>query len=196
MQFQTGMGKVWIIVLALSLTVLVTSLQVQNSFACSCSSNPDFLMAWTESEGAFQATVKDVIAGDGPRKIIFDIHQVQKGTYPYGEYVFDDSSIIYYGNDTILASSCKVDYKIGETYQVFIYAGSQATGATNMCTTKQISGFYESSHEDEYGQVQHYRQDYSFFGQYSMLLLSALITILAITITGVAVWRKRKKRNR
>ena len=194
MQLQTGMDKAWIVILALSLTVLI-ALQIQDSFACSCAPDPDFLMALTESEGAFQATVKDVLTGDGPRKIIFDIHQVQKGSYPHGEYVFEDSSVIYYWTGAIQDSSCKVDYKIGKTYQVFIYAEGQGASATNMCTTKQISGFYEGSHEDGEGQTQDYRQDYSFFGRYSMLLLSALIIILAI-ITGVVVWRKRKNNQR
>ena len=190
------MDKVWIMVLALSLTVLVTSLQVQDSFACSCAPDPGFLTTLAESEGAFQATVRDILTGDGPRKIIFDIHQVQKGTYPHGEYVFDDSNVIHYGKATIQESSCKVDYKIGGTYQVFIYAESQALGATNMCTTKQILGFDGWSHEGGGDQTQHYRQGYSFFGQYSMLLLSALVTILTIIITGVVVWRKRKNHNR
>lgn len=190
MQFQTGVEWMERMVLALSLAVLVT-LQVQDSFACSCVPDPDFVTVLTESEGAFQATVKDVIAGDGPRKIIFDIHQVQKGNYPHGEYVFEDSSVIYYWTGAIRDSSCKVDYKIGKTYQVFIYAEGQGASATNICTTKQISGFDEGSHEDGEGQMQDYRQDYSFFGRYSMLLLSALIIIPAI-IMGVVVWRKRK----
>lgn len=76
------------------LVTILATLQVQNSFACSCSPNPDFLMTWVGSEWAFQATVKMLTDDeDGPRKVIFDIHQVQKGSYPYGEYIFDDYSI-------------------------------------------------------------------------------------------------------
>ena len=141
----------------------LATLQIQDSFACSCSSYPDFLMTWMESAGAFQGTVKDILIDEGPRKVTFDIHQVQKGGYPYGNYTLDDSSIIHHGKDMIQKSSCSVDYKIGETYQVFVYSESQMIGETNMCSTKQISGFDEYSHEDEDGQIQHYREDYDFF---------------------------------
>ena len=182
------------IVLAVLLIVLVT-LQIQDSFACSCSSYPDFLTTWTGSDGAFQATVKDILTGDGPRKVIFDIHQVQKGSYPYGDYIFEDLSIIHYGEDTIQRSSCSVDYKIGETYQVFTYGGNQVIGETNICSTKQISGFDEYSHEDEYGQMQHYRQDYSFFSQYNLFSLVIPVAIPAI-IAGVVIWRKRRSDQR
>ena len=193
MQCQAGMDNVWRMALALSLTVLV-ALQVQNSFACTCASDSDFSRVLAESEGAFQATVKDVLVGDGPRKIIFDIHQVQKGSYPHGEYIFHDSSVVYYWTGVVRDSSCSVNYKIGETYQVYIYAESQTASATNMCTTKQISGFNEGSYEEGWGQTQHYRQDYGFFGRYGMLSLFALTAILA-TITGVVVWIKRKRKN-
>ena len=194
MQCQAGMDNAGRMALALSLTVLV-ALQVQNSFACTCASDSDFSMVLAESEGAFQATVKDVLTGDGPRKIIFDIHQVQKGSYPHGEYIFHDSSVVYYWTGVVRDGSCKVDYKIGETYQVFIHAESQGASATNMCTTKQISGFNEGSYEDGQGQIQHYGQDHSFFGRYSILLLCALTAILAI-ITGVVVWIKRKRKRK
>ena len=177
-------------ILILLLITLVT-LQIQDSFACSCSSNPDFLMAWMESSGAFQGTVKDILTGEGPRKVTFDIHQVQKGNYPYGNYTLGDSSIIHYGKDMIKVSSCSVDYKIGETYQVFTYSGSQITGETNMCSTKQISGFDEYSHENEDGQIQHYREDYNFFTQYSVFSLIVPVSITAIVV-GIIIWRKRK----
>ena len=179
------------VVLAALLIILAT-LQIQDSFACSCSSYPDFLMTWAESDGAFQATVKDILTGEGPRKVIFDIHQVQKGDYPYGDYIFEDSSIIRYGEGTIQASSCSVDYKRGETYQVFMYDRSHGIGWTGICSTKQISGFDTYSHEDEYGQIQHYRQDYSFFIQYSLFSLAIPVAIPA-AIAGIVIWRKRRK---
>lgn len=94
-----------------------------------------------ESDGAFQGTVKDIQKDEGPRKVTFDIHQVQKGNYPYGEHILEDSSIIRHSDDVIQTNTCGVDYKIGETYQVLIFGGSQMTGETNMCSTKQISGF-------------------------------------------------------
>jgi len=144
-----------------------------------------------ESDGAFQGTVRDILTDDGPRKITFDIHQVQKGNYPYGDYTLGDSSIIHHGKDMIQMSSCSVDYKIGETYQVFTYNESQMIGETNMCSTKQISGFDEYSHEDKEGQIQHYRQDYNFFAQYSLFSLIIPVSITAM-IAGIIVWRKRK----
>ena len=148
-------------------------------------------MDWMESTGAFQGTVKHIQAGEGPRKVTFDIHQVQRENYPYGNYTLVDSSIIYLGKDMIQMSSCSVDYKIGEKYQVFTFSGGQMMGETNMCSTKQISGFDEYFHEDEDGQIQHYRQDYNFFVQYSLFSLIIPVSITAM-ITGIIVWRKRK----
>ena len=174
------------------LLMALTTLQIQDSFACSCSSYPDFLMTWMESDGAFQGTVKDVLTDEGPRKVTFDIHQVQKGNYPYGNYTLGDSSIMHLGKDTIQMSSCSVDYKIGETYQVFTYSGSQMTGETDMCSTKQVSGFNEYSHEDEDGQMQHYREDYNFLTQYSLFSLIIPVSITAM-IAGIIVYRKKKK---
>jgi len=178
--------------LILFLFILIT-LQVQDSFACSCSSYPDFLMAWMESDGAFQGTVKDILTDEGPRKVIFDIHQVQKGNYPYGDHTLGDSSIIHHGKDMIQRSTCSVDYKIGETYQVFVYDGNSMANETNMCSTKQISGFDEYSHEDEEGQLQQYRQDYNFFGQYGVFSLLMPAAVIAM-IVGIVVWRKRKRK--
>ncbi|MDH3486636.1 MAG: hypothetical protein OEL82_01155 [Nitrosopumilus sp.] len=66
-----------------------------------------------ESDGAFQGTVKDILTDDGPRKITFDIYQVQKGNYPYGNYTLVDSSILHHGKDMIQMNTCSVDYKIG-----------------------------------------------------------------------------------
>ena len=178
----------WILLLMATITIP----QIQYSFACSCSSSPDILMTWMGSSGAFQGTVKDVQTGEGPRKVIFDIHQVQKGNYPYGNYTLEDSSIMHYDNQVTKASSCSVDYKIGETYQVFVYDGNRMEiGTTDICSTKQISGFDEYSHEDENGDIQHYKYDYNFFSQYSVFSLIILVFIPAI-IVGVIVWRKRK----
>jgi hypothetical protein len=148
-------------------------------------------MTWMESDGAFQGTVKDILTYEGPRKVTFDIHQVQKGGYSYGNYTLGDSSIIHHGKDMIQISSCSVDYKIGETYQVFVYSGNQMMGSTDMCSIKQISGFDEYSHEDEDGQLQHYRQDYNFLTQYSIFSLIIPVSITAM-IAGIIVWRKRK----
>ena len=178
------------ILLAVLFLILIP-ISIQESFACSCSAYPDFLMAWMESTGAFQGTVKHIPAGEGPRKVTFDIHQIQKGNYPYGNYTLVDSSIIYHDKDMIQMSSCSVDYKIGETYQVFTYGGIQMTGETNMCSTKQISGFDEGSHEDEDGQIQYYRQDYNFFVQYNLISLILPMSVTVI-IVGIIIWRKRK----
>ena len=177
--------------LLILLLITLATLQVQDSFACSCSSHPDFLTALMESDGAFQGTVKDIMTDEGPRKVTFDIHQIQKGNYQYGNYTLRDSSIIHHGKDTIQRSSCSVDYKIGETYQVFVYSGSQMMGETNMCSTKQISGFDEYSHEDEEGQLHQYREDYNFFVQYSIFSLIVPVSIAAIVV-GIVVWRTRQ----
>ena len=171
----------------------LASMQIPNAFACSCSSSPDILMTWMGSSGAFQGTVKNVQTGEGPRKVIFDIHQVQKGNYPYGNYILEDHGIIHHDNKTVRISSCSVDYKIGETYQVFIYDGNRMEiGTTNICSTKQISGFDKYSHEDENGQIQHYKHNYDLFSQYSVLSLIVFVYVPA-TIVGIIIWRKKRR---
>ena len=167
------------------------SITVDYAYACSCSSNPDFLIVWMESSGAFQGTVKEILIGEGPRKVLFDVHQVQKGNYPNGNYTMEDSNIVYSGKDMVKFSTCSVDYKIGETYQVFTFNGNQIIGETNICTTKQISGYEEWSHEDEEGKIQHYREGYNFFTQYSLFSLIPAIAITPI-IVGIVIWRKRR----
>lgn len=174
--------------LAVLLAVLAP-LHVTDSLACSCGSEPDFLLVWAESDGAFQGTVIDILEGEGPRKVVFDIHLVQKGIYPYGKYVLEDTSVVYLEGDLVQRTSCEVYYKRGEIYQVFVDEGSLA-GSTYMCTTKQISGFEEYSHEDKDGQIQHHRQYYSFFSQYgliSLILPVAVPSMVACTI----LWRRK-----
>lgn len=179
--------------LVVLLAVLVP-LHVQDSLACSCGSEPDFLTAWAGADGAFQGTVIDVLEGEGPRKIVFDVHLVQKGVYPYGKYVFEDHSVIDLGDGMVQSSSCKVNYQRGETYQVFVHGGLSAASA-GICTTKQISGFKEYSQEGEDGQMQHHILYYSFFDQYGLLSLPFAIVVPAI-IAGALIWiRKRSARH-
>ena len=155
---------------------------VIDAHACSCGAYPDFLLTWMASEGAFQANVSEIEKEGNNEKIHFDISLTQKGMYS-GLYIHEQ----YYGN------TCNVDYAIGETYQVFMWPNSGNSGnkGTDICSTKQITGFNEYSHEDEYGNVQHYREDYNFFTQYNLFSLIIPVAITAI-IVGIIVWRKRK----
>ena len=162
-----------------------------NAYACSCDGYPDYMRVLNESKSAFHGTVKDIQTDEGPRKITFDIHQIQKGNYSYGNYTLVDSSIIYYGNDMIKMGGCSVDYKIGETYQVFTFNEVGHLGSTNMCSTKQISGFDEYYHEPVTGQKEYSRVDYHILTQYNMFSIIIPISI-AIIIPSVVIWRKRK----
>ncbi|MDH3312382.1 MAG: hypothetical protein OEM28_04440 [Nitrosopumilus sp.] len=62
-------------------------------------------------------------------------------------------------------------------------------GETDICSTKQISGLDEGSHED--GEIEYYRQDYNFFIQYSLFSSIIPVSITAI-IVEIIIWRKRK----
>ena len=64
-------------------------------------------------------------------------------------------------------------------------------GHTGICSTMQISGFDEYSREDEDGQIQHYRQAYSFFTQYGFFSLIIPVSAVAIT-AGAIAWRRRR----
>ena len=153
-----------------------------NAYACSCDGYPDYLQILMESEAAFQGTVTKIIQNEPYHKeVYFDITFPQKGISHGGEYV-----VKQYGG-----SSCALNYKIGEIYQVFTYKDDGITGTTDMCSTKQVTGFSEYSHEDENGQIEHYREYYNILTQYN---LGTIITPLAIAIIipCFVVWRKRK----
>ena len=152
-----------------------------NAYACSCDGYPDFLRTLMESNSAFQGTVTKIIQNDNYEEVYFDI------TFPQKEISFIDEYMI---KQTKL-SSCAVNYNVGETYQVFMYDGEGIRGTTNMCSTKQITGFNEYSHEDENGQLEHFREDYNIFIQYNLGTIIIPVAI-AIIIPSFIIWRKRK----
>lgn len=134
-----------------------------------------------ESNTAFQGTVTKIIQNEPYHEVYFDITFPQKGISQTGEYMIEQ----YRG------SSCAVNYNIGEIYQVFTYNDDVILGTTNMCSTKQITGFYEYSHEDKHGRIDHYREDYNILTQYNMRTIILPISI-AIIIPSFIVWKKRK----
>ena len=169
-----------LIIFALVVFLSLLSSLPQNAYACSCVGNPDFLLTWTGSAGAFQANVTKVEENGYNQKVYFDISLTQKGFYS-GEYILQQSTF----------STCTIHYNIGETYQVFLWQNEYRFLETNMCDSKQITGFDEYSYEDENGQMQHSREDYNFLTQYS--LGSLIIPISAAIIIPIfVVWRKRK----
>lgn len=151
-----------------------------NAYACSCNAYPDYLQTLMESSSAFQGTVTKIIQSDIYEEIYFDITFPQKGISSTDEYMIKQTKL----------SSCAVNYNVGETYQVFMYNGG-IRDMTSMCSTKQITGFSEYSHEDENGRLEHYREDYNIFTQYNLgtIIIPAAI---AIIIPSIVVWRKRK----
>ena len=172
--------RVLIIIASISFLSLASFIP-HNAYACSCASYPDYLQTLMESRAAFQGTVTKIIQNDHYEEVYFDITFPQKGVSQTNGYVIEQSK----------RSSCAVNYNIGETYQVFMYNDDGIIGTTNMCSTKQITGFSEYSHEDENGQIEHYREDYNILTQYNLgsILLPMAI---AIIILSVVVWRKRK----
>ena len=170
------------VIFTMIITLLVVSFVTTDAYACSCGAYPDFLLTWMTSDGAFQANVSEIEKEGNNEKIHFDISLTQKGIYS-GHYIHEQ----YYGN------TCNVDYNLGETYQVFMWSNNGNSGYkdTDICSTKQITGFSEYSHEDEYGNMQHYREDYNFFTQYNLLSLIIPVAI-AVIIMGIIIWRKRK----
>lgn len=153
-----------------------------NAYACSCDGYPDYLRTFTESTTAFQGKVTKIIQIEPyHEEVYFDITFPQKEVSHYGEYVINQ----YRG------SSCVVDYKIGEIYQVFTYPYDQLMSDTNMCDTKQITGFSEYSHEDENGKIEYYREDYNILTQYNLGTI-IIPLLIAIIIPCFVVWRKRK----
>ena len=172
-------SRVLIIFTLVCFLSLLSSLP-HNAYACSCGGNPDFLLTWTGSAGAFQANVTKVEENGNNQKVYFDISLTQKGFYS-GEYILQQSTF----------STCTVHYNIGETYQVFLWQNESRFLETDICSSKQITGFDEYSHEDENGQMQHYREDYNILTQYNLGSIIIPISI-AIIIPSFIVWRKRK----
>jgi hypothetical protein len=134
-----------------------------------------------ESKSAFQGTVTKITEDGNHKKVYFDITFPQKGIPNNDEYVIEQLTL----------SSCSVNYKIGETYQVFTHNNNGLVGTTGICDTKQITGFNEYSHEDENGKIEHYREDYNIFTQYNLGTI-VLPVVIAIVIPSLLIWRKRK----
>ena len=151
-----------------------------NAYACSCDGYPDYLQILMKSNSAFQGTVTKIIQNDYYEEIYFDITFPQKEISQTGEYVIEQSKM----------NGCTVNYNIGETYQVFMYDNSRL-GTTNMCSTKQITGFSEYSHEDDNGQIEYYREYYNILTQYNLGSIIIPISIVII-IPSFIIWRKRK----
>ncbi|MCV0410120.1 hypothetical protein [Nitrosopumilus sp.] len=152
-----------------------------DAYACSCVSYPDYLRILMESKSAFQGTVTKIIENGNYEKIYFDITFPQKGISNADEHAIEQLTL----------SSCSVNYKIGETYQVFTHNNNGISGTTGICDTKQITGFSEYSHEDENGQIEYYREDYNILTQYNLGTIIIPVAI-AIIIPSFVVWRKRK----
>jgi hypothetical protein len=152
-----------------------------NAYACSCNAYPDFLQTLMESSSAFQGTVTKIIQNDNYEEVYFDITFPQKGISSTNEYMIKQTKL----------SSCAVNYNVGETYQVFTYDEDGIFHTTNMCDTKQITGFSEYSHEDENGQIEHFREDYNILTQYNLGSIIIPISIV-IVISSIVVWRKIK----
>ncbi|MCV0413225.1 hypothetical protein [Nitrosarchaeum sp.] len=161
--------------------LLLGSFIPNNAYACSCNVYPDYLRTLIESSSAFQGTVTKIIQNDIYEEVYFDITFPQKGISSTNEYMIKQTKL----------SSCAVNYNVGETYQVFTYNGEGIRGMTNMCSTKQITGFSEYSHEDENGLVEHYRENYNILTQYDLGTIIISISVVII-IPSIVVWRKRK----
>ncbi len=173
--------KTRLLIIALIGFLSLISFIPHNAYACSCDSYPDYIRTMMESNTAFQGSVTKIIQIEPfHEEVYFDITFPQKGISQTGEYMIEQNR----------GSSCAVNYNIGETYQVFTY-NDGITGTTGMCSTKQITGFSEYSHEDENGQIQHYREDYNILTQYNLGTIILPISI-AIIIPSFVIWRKRK----
>lgn len=170
----------FLIIIAIGFLSLLSFIP-HTAYACSCDGYPDYLRILMESESAFQGTVTKIIQNDHIEEVYFDITFPQKGISNSGEYMVEQ----------YLGSSCALNYNIGETYQVFTHNDRMILGTTNMCSTKQITGFDEYFHEDENGQIEHYRYDYNILTQYNLGTIIIPLSI-AIIIPSFIVWRKRK----
>lgn len=151
-----------------------------NAYACSCIAFPDYLQTLMESKAAFQGTVTKIIPDGNYEEIYFDVTFPQKGTFADNQHMIKQLKL----------SSCAVNYKIGETYQVFTH-NDGLVGTTGICDTKQITGFNEYSHEDESGKIEHYREDYNIFTQYNFATIIVPV-VIPVAVVSFFVWRKRK----
>lgn len=161
--------------------IVMSSSLITDGYACSCEGYPEYLRILMDSNTAFQGTVTKIIQKDHTEEVYFDIIFPQKGSFQTEEHMIEQSK----------RSSCAVNYKIGETYQVFTYNDDVTLGTTNMCSTKQITGFNEYSHEDENGNMEYFREDFNILTQYNLGTIIFPISA-AIVIPILVVWRKRR----
>jgi hypothetical protein len=139
--------------------------------ACSCAAPVDYVQAISESEYGFTGTVTYIDNSDGPQKVHFDISSVVKGDILENQFVLENNNLVRHG-ESVSKSSCDVGYKVGVTYNVFVYDNVHMNNG--MCDTKPV-GFLGVLNPTEY--------NLSYY-----LALGLIVS----TVTGIVVWRKRK----
>ena len=165
--------KISIPVLFLVMGVFSTS-HIHDAYGCSCAAPTDYLAAIAESEYAFTGTVTHIDNSLGPQKIYFDVSSVAKGNIPENTFVLENHNIINNGESST-QSSCDVGYKVGVTYNVFVYDNEFMNNG--MCSTKAV-GFF--------GVMDPFQ--YNFF----YIVLSVLGLVAVVLIVVVLIRRKRK----
>jgi len=144
---------------------------LHEAHACSCATPVDYVQAISESEYAFIGTVNYIDNSDGPQKVHFNVIFVVKGDILENQFVLENNNLVRHG-ESVSESSCDVGYKVGVTYNVFVYDNVHMNNG--MCDTKPV-GFLGVLNPTEY--------NLSYY-----LALGLIVPAVA----GIVVWRKRK----
>ena len=154
-----------IVLLFVSIPVL------HEAYACSCAAPVDYVQAISESEYSFTGTVTFIDNSDGPQKVYFDVISVAKGDILDNKFVLENNNIVRRGL-SVSESSCDVGYKVGVTYNVFVYDNVHMNNG--MCDTKPV-GFLGVLNPLDYN-----------------LSYYIALVLIVLSIAGIVVWKKRK----
>lgn len=154
------MNKIILILIAIIASSITT-----NEAHASCIAEVNYTLVTLESELVFIGTVTDVQKPGGPQLITFDVHEVIKGNIP-DTYVLADKGVITSEDGYGVASSISMNYKIGETYSVFV-----TNGETSICTTKPV---------DEMQGMAITKESYNIYPIIVMLIAAVLVSIFVL----------------
>jgi len=169
-------------------TLVILSVGIPQSFACTCIADPDYNEIVKESDVAFIGQViskeKEPIGGSaniGDKvefKVFTGIKNIDTSTFEFTQYNHEDSS-------------CGIDYKIDEVY----FVSYSETYQTNLCSTRPLSDVGHMTFENGVEIVERQVVDGFVVSESTTggFLTWGLIPLGILIVTLIWLWRKSKQ---
>ncbi len=168
-------------------TLVILSIGIPQSYACTCVADPDYDEIVKESDVAFigQVISKEKIF---PAASLNTVDIVKFNVFTGIKNI--DTSTFEFMQFNLDEGSCGIDYKVDEVY----FVSYSETYQTNMCSTRPISDVghmtFENGVEIDGRQVDGFVVSESSRAE---LVLWWLIPLGFIIFTGIWIWRKKKR---